>query len=325
MPPTATDLERAERVVREHLLPTPLVRVELGKGVAATLADAEVWLKLDTLQPTGSFKVRGALAAIAAYRDSGVEHGFIAASAGNHALALVYAARRLGVRARVVVAETASPVKIAALRAMGADLIIHGDGYDAAEAHAIELAERDRMTYVSAYNDPHVIAGQATLAGEVAEQIGDAMTVVVPVGGGGLIAGTCLRFADRADVEIVGVETAVSLAFSAALRSGEVAAVPVGPTLADGLAGNLEPGCITPSLAAPRIERLVSVDEDQIRTAIRALCQQAGLIAEGAGAVGVAALLAGKIRFRQRVVIACTGRNIPARALVDIIGDECAS
>jgi threonine dehydratase len=295
-------------VVAARLPPTPVVPLELPAGRALA--------KLDCLQPTGSFKLRGALAALAALGSPGAR--VVAASAGNHALAVVEAARRLGLRATVVVPRTASVAKLAALRRLAADLVTHGDGYEEAERRALELAE-DGGVYVSAYNDPQVIAGQATWAAETAERVPGGATLVVPVGGGGLLAGTVLwAAAARPDVRVVGVEAEASRAVSAAVAAGRVVQVPVGPTLADGLAGNLEPGSITPALAAGRVHALVAVTETEIERAIRFLAA-GGLVVEGAGAVGVAALLAGRVPLDGEVVVLLSGRNIAAPTLARIL------
>lgn len=296
-------------MVAAHLRPTPVVPLELPGGV-------EVLAKLDSLQPTGSFKLRGALAALSALGSPGVR--VVGASAGNHALALVEAARRLGLRATVVVPRTGSPAKLAALRRLHADLVVHGDDYDQAERHALELADAGGA-YVSAYNDPHVIAGQATWAAETAAGLPGGATLVVPVGGGGLLAGTLLWAADRPDVRVVGVEAAASRALSAAVAAGRVVAVPVAPTLADGLAGNLEAGSVTPALARGRVHAIVAVTEEEIERAIRFLAAS-GLVVEGSGAVGVAALLAGRVAADGgTVAVLLTGRNIAAGTLARVL------
>lgn len=296
-------------MVAAHLRPTPVVPLELPGGV-------EVLAKLDSLQPTGSFKLRGALAALSALGSPGVR--VVGASAGNHALALVEAARRLGLRATVVVPRTGSRAKLAALRRLHADLVVHGDDYDQAERHALELADAGGA-YVSAYNDPHVIAGQATWAAETAAGLPGGATLVVPVGGGGLLAGTLLWAADRPDVRVVGVEAAASRALSAAVAAGRVVAVPVAPTLADGLAGNLEAGSVTPALARGRVHAIVAVTEEEIERAIRFLAAS-GLVVEGSGAVGVAALLAGRVPADGgTVAVLLTGRNIAAGTLARVL------
>jgi threonine dehydratase len=304
-PPSAADLDAAWDVVRAHLTPTP---VDLD-GLA---------LKLESLQPTGSFKVRGALAALAA---TAPDRPVVTASAGNHALGIAYAARALGRTATVVTATTASPAKVDALRAFGVELVRFGDSYDDAEAHAIALAGRGAL-YVSAYNDTHVIAGQATLGRELDSQLDGPLTVVCGVGGGGLAAGLGLWAAGRPEVRIVGVEAAGSTAVSAAVAAGRQVDVVVGPTLADGMAGNVEPGSVTLDLVAAHVSALVTVTEPELRAAIRYLAQRRGYVAEGAGAAAVAAVLAGKVPEHGRTVAVVSGRNIALPVLASVLAGE---
>jgi threonine dehydratase len=301
--PGAEDLAAAEHAVREVLSPTPVVEA-LG-----------MWLKVETVQPTGSFKVRGGVAALAA-RPSGSR--VVTASAGNHGLGVAYAAAKLRRAATVVVPETASGVKVERLRSYPVELVQVGDGYDAAEAHALSLDGE----YVSAYNDPHVIAGQRTLAVELGEQLSGPLTVAVPVGGGGLVSGVGLWAADRDDVRVVGVEVAASRAVSAAVAAGRVVDAELWPTLADGMAGGLEPGSVTVDIAARHVDAFVAVDEVELRVAMRALAFEAGLIAEGAGAAATAAVLAGRVaddRPGARVVAVVSGRNVTRDALLDVL------
>jgi threonine dehydratase len=309
--PTADDVRAAEAVVRERLEPTPLV--------GAPALGPDVLLKVETVQPTGSFKVRGALAALAHARPG--EH-VVTVSAGNHGLGVAQAAAMLGRSATVVVPENASRAKVDRLRAFPVDLVLAGDGYDAAEAHALGLAA-DGGVFVSPYNDPHVIAGQRTVAVEIGARAAGPLTIVVPVGGGGLVAGVALWAAARGDVRVVGVEAAASRAMSAAARAGRVVDVPVGPTLADGMAGNVERGSVTVAIAARHVDAWVAVDEDELRAAMRVLAFESGLVAEGAGAAATAAVLAGHVadeRPGARVVALVTGRNITRGTLLEVLG-----
>jgi threonine dehydratase len=314
--PTPADLDEAWQVVRRHLTTTPLVTLDGGDDLAPVL------LKRDSLQPTGSFKVRGALAAIAACAAAG--RPVVTASAGNHGLGVAYAATRLGVDATVVVPRTASASKVEALRRYAVTLVLAGDSYDEAEAAAIDRA-RSGSRFISAYADRHVIAGQSTLLREVLDMVDGPLTLVVPVGGGGLAAGSELvarALAARdagAEVRVVGVEAAASLAVSAAVAAGRVVPVPVGPTLADGLAGNIEPGCVTPHLLAATGTQLVAVPEQAISAAIGELWR-AGLVVEGSAAVGLAALREGLVPRDRTVVLAVTGRNITAAQFAAAIG-----
>jgi threonine dehydratase len=245
--PTAADLARASEIVRRHLRPTPVV------------AGPDVVLKLECLQPTGSFKVRGALVALEDLAGPARAAGVVTASAGNHGLGVAYAAGVLGIAATIVVPTTASPSKVAALRDFPVTLVEHGDDYAAAERHALAIAATG-PTYVSAYNDAPVIAGNGSVAAEIREQVEGPLTIVVPVGGGGLVSGVGLWAADHPDVRVVGVEAEASTAVSAAVSAGRVVEVAIGATLADGLAGNLEPGSVTPALVAAHTHALVSGD-----------------------------------------------------------------
>lgn len=316
--PSASQVSHATGVVRAHLAPTPLVPVRLpadGGGTVPAL------VKLESAQPTGSFKVRGALAALDAYAAGGPDAGatrVVTASAGNHGLGVAWAAGRLGVPATVVVPTTASTAKVEALAAMPIDLVQHGDDYEQAERHAIGLAAEGGV-FVSAYNDAHVIAGQATMAAEVVDEVGDDVTLVIPVGGGGLLAGSALVATDRPGMRLVGVEAANSPAVSAAVTAGRVVPVEVTPSLADGLGGNLEAGSVTPAVAGPRVDAFVPVTEAGIAAAMRTLVTQAGLVAEGAGAVGFAALMAGAVPTDRQVVIVLTGRNVAPDLLARVL------
>lgn len=307
--PTSQDMQAARTVVRQHLQPSPLVRADWLDG-------PPVYLKLDSLLPTGSFKVRGGLAAVAAYSSLGVP--IVTASAGNHGLGLSYAATRLGVDATVVVPRTASAAKIEGLRAFDVRLELVGDTFDEAEDAALRMAN-DSARYVSPYADRQVIAGQATLAHEVVEVLDEDLTMVVPVGGGGLAVGTALtaRRADR-DVRVIGVEAEASRAVSAAMAAGRVVSVAVAPTLADGLAGNLEQTCATPHILTATGMEVVSVAESAIEDSIRHLAKR-GLVVEGSAAVPLAALVGGLVPRDRPVVLALTGRNIAPPALAALL------
>lgn len=319
--PGSSQSSHATAAVRAHLAPTPLVPVWLPTDDGGTVS---ALVKLESAQPTGSFKVRGALAALDAYTADGAGGGVarvVTASAGNHGLGVAWAAGRLGVPATVVVPTNASTAKVEALAALPVDLVQHGDDYEQAERHALGLAAEGGV-FVSAYNDAHVIAGQATMAAEVVDEVGDDVTLVVPVGGGGLLAGSALVAADRPGMRLVGVEAANSPAVSSAVTAGRVVTVDVSPSLADGLGGNLEPGSVTPAVAGPRVDAFVPVPEARIAAAMRTLATQAGLVAEGAGAVGFAALMAGAVPTDRQVVVVLTGRNVAPDLLARVLNGD---
>jgi threonine dehydratase len=304
--PSRAELDAAAAVVAARLTPTPLVPAPaLGDGVH---------LKLETLQPTGSFKVRGALAALSRVGAGGP---VVTASAGNAGLGIAWAASVLGVHATIVVAETASSAKVAALRALPVELIQHGADYDEAEAHALSLPG---VTYVSSYNDTGVIAGQSTIGRELDAQLPGLITVAAPLGGGSLASGLGLWAAHRAGARVVGVEAERSPAMSTALAAGRITPFEVGDTLADGLAGNLEPGAVTFELVRDHVAAVVQVSEAEIEEAIRFLARAHGIVAEGAGAVAVAGVLAGRVpRGDEPLVAVITGRNIALPRLAEVL------
>jgi threonine dehydratase len=305
--PGADDVVRATAIVARHLRPTAVV--------ASPLLGAEVALKLETLQPTGSFKVRGALVAVATSLDRDPGRRLVTASAGNHGLGLAFAAHTLGARAVVVIPENASEVKRTALERFDVEIVRRGLTYDEAEAHALTLAADTGARFVSAYNDPDVIAGQATVAVEIFDQVPGVATIVAPVGGGGLVAGLTLAAAGRPGVGVRGVETEASPAVSAAVSAGAVVTVPVGATLADGLAGNIEPGAVTVPMIARGVEQMTKVAETAIADAVRFLAFEHGVVAEPSGAVAVAAVLSGRSAPSGPTVVVVTGRNVTAALL----------
>lgn len=313
--PGADDLEAARTSVLHHLTPTPLV------------ASGTFWLKLETLQPTGSFKVRGAIAALSA-APAGAR--IIAASAGNHALGIAYASEKLGIPATVVIAETASIAKRAYLEQRPVTLIRYGKTVDEAEAYAIHLTATSDVPafYVSPYNDPVVIAGQSTVLDEiVANRPAGALRVIVPLGGGGLLAGVAMRAAELRetgrDIEVVGVESSQSLAVSTAVREGKTRDIAIGDTIADGLSGNIEPGSITVDILRHHGSRLIHVDDALLRDTVRWLIRHYGLVVEGAGAAAVAALRSDESLSRDRETIAIlSGKNISHHVLLDILHEH---
>jgi threonine dehydratase len=310
-PPGEAELAAALDAVAARLAPTPLVRAP-GLG-------EEVWLKLESLQPTGSFKVRGALAALSALPASA---SVVTASAGNHGLGVAWAATALGRRATVVVPDNASPAKLAALERFDVVLERVGSSYDEAETHALSLTAQGAV-YVSPYNDPRVIAGQATIGAEIDAALGSsAVTVVAPLGGGGLASGLGLWSSGRAGgrARVVAVEAERSRAFRTALDAGAITPFAPEPTIADGLGGNLEPGSVTFELVRDHVDAVLASPEPEIEDAIRGLASSAGVVAEGAAACAGAAVLAGRVRAPGPVVLVVTGRNIARARLAEVLG-----
>jgi len=313
-PPTATQLEDARRVIADHLRPTPTVTISLhGRSVV---------VKLESLQPTGSFKVRGALAAIdAAHRDD-PSGAVITSSAGNHGLGIAYAARELGVRATVVVPSNASAAKVKKLREFDIELIQHGSSYDDAQSHSLDLAQARSIRYISPFNDANVIAGQSTIFDELLVQAPELEHLIVSVGGGGLLSGTLLsrEAHGRGDVRITGVQPEESAALYHVLRGATMDQVVHHPTIADGLAGGGDDGAITNELISKHGVPLVLVPEDLIRRAVREIVETTGLVMEGSAATSYAAIGAGLVDdATSRIGFIASGRNISLELLVELL------
>jgi threonine dehydratase len=310
--PDASEVVAAAAVVSRHLVPTPVV--------AAPGLGRDVWLKLETLQPTGSFKVRGALVAVTAAMTRDRSTPIATASAGNHGLGIAFAADRLGAAATVVVPTNASEAKQAAIARFAVELVRHGTSYDEAEAYGIALGDAGAV-YVSPYNDPDVIAGQGTIAIELREQVPGLTSIVTPIGGGGLASGIGLAASTFDGLRVFGVEAAQSPAMRSALDAGAPVSITPGPTLADGLAGNFEDGSVTFDLIRKTVTDVVTVPEDDIAAAMRYLAYEHGIVAEGSGAVGVAALLTRRVAPAAvgATAVVITGRNISPATLARVL------
>ncbi|MDR3459515.1 MAG: threonine ammonia-lyase [Verrucomicrobiae bacterium] len=276
------------------------------------LTGARIFCKQEFLQRTGSFKERGARNALAQLSPEQARTGAIAASAGNHALGLAWHGRALDVPVTVVMPRFAPLVKVARCRQFGATVILHGDTFDEARGEANRLAEERRLKYIHPFDDPQVIAGQGTLAFEILEQVPDAEAVLVPVGGGGLLAGVATVWHTlKPELQIIGVEPANAACFAAGLAAGAPVRVPTKFTLADGLAV-AEAGRNALAIARPLVHRLVQVSEEELALAILRLAELEKCIIEGAGAAGLAALLNGHLPelAGKKVVLLLTGGNI---------------
>ncbi|MBI3977323.1 MAG: pyridoxal-phosphate dependent enzyme [Chloroflexi bacterium] len=283
---------------------------------------ADVLLKLECQQHTGSFKTRGALNRVLQLSAAQRARGLVTASAGNAGLGLAYAAHAVIARATVVVPTTAAATKVAALRRSGATLVQHGSTFDEADACAHELAAETGGLYVSAYNDADLIAGQGTVALEVFAERPDVARLLVPTGGGSLLGGCGLvARAVAPRCRVAGVQAATQPSMAAALAAGRGVPISGRPTLADGLAGSIEEDSITVPLAQQVADEIVLVEESAIEEAIRQLLAEHHLVVEGAGAVGVAALLSRAVLPEPGECVVCivSGGNLSYETLRRIV------
>lgn len=305
----------APHVRRTPHAPFPALSERLG---------ADVRLKSEHLQVTGSFKARGALAKLTALDDDVRANGVITASSGNHGLGVANALSALGGHGTVCVPHGASPVKVAGIRRLGADVRTLGDDSGETEVLAQEAAEAEGLTYVSPYDDLDVISGQGTIGAEIAEQQPDVDTVVVAVGGGGLISGvaTAIKYR-RPGVRVVGVSPINDAAMAASVEAGRIVSPAAKPTLSDGTAGSVTPDAVTFPLCQELVDEWVLVSEDEIRDALRLVIDEQHQLVEGAAAAAVAgAIQLGDTLAGRNVAIVSCGANIASSTLARALSDQ---
>jgi threonine dehydratase len=315
--PTSEQLEAARRVVADHLVPTPTVTLSLRGRAVLT--------KLECFQPTGSFKVRGALSAVDAARREDPVGAVITSSAGNHGLGIAHACMVLDVPATVVVPTNASMAKVKKLRQYDIELIQFGSSYDEAQAHALELADQRSIRYISPFNDTNVIAGQSTVFDEMLYQAPELEHLVVPVGGGGLLSGVLMSRDDaaRGDIRLTGVQPEESAALYHVLRGASMDQVVHHPTIADGLAGGGDDGAITNELIAKGNVPLILVPEVDIRRAVREVAENNGLVFEGSAATAYAAITNDLVDdTTTRIGFIGSGRNISHELFNELLNES---
>lgn len=285
------------------------------------VSGAEVYLKLENLQLTGSYKIRGALNKILLLSEEQRRRGILAVSSGNHAQGVGYAAQKLGIEATVVVPQNTPQTKIDAIRRYGVNLIIYGSFYDEAEVKARELAKQSSMVFISPYNDRDVIAGQGTVGLEICEQKPGLDAVLAPVGAGGLLSGVALAVKKLSPgTRVMGVQSRASPVMYESLKKGEIVDIPIQESIAEGLHGGIEKGAVSFDVCREYVDEVLLVEEEDIRKAILGYLENHHQIAEGSGAVGMAALLSSHGRFRdQKVVAVISGGNIDLPLLKEIV------
>lgn len=313
--PTVREVYEARRRLEGRARRTPLERA----AWLSEIAGCDVYLKLECWQRTGSFKLRGATNAVLALGPELRGREVVTASAGNHGMAVALAAKEAGARAVVWVPETSPETKKARIRALGAELRTTPGTYDDAHAAAHAYAGKTGGYFLHAFDDPRVVAGQGTVALEIVEELPGVREVLVPVGGGGLIAGVglALRAVGGREVAVLGVQSENTSTMYHSFRAGRVVEPVAGPTLADGLAGGIEEGSFQRARAVT--DELSLVTEASIPRAIRVLYERMGIVAEGSGAVGVAAILEGRVRLRGPAVVVISGGNIDGHRLAEVL------
>lgn len=314
-----SSIQQAKQILKDIAHITPLDH----STTFSKMANGEVHLKQENLQKTGSFKVRGATYAISQLDEKEKEAGVIAASAGNHAQGVAYAASRLGIHSTIVMPKFSPIAKINATRGYGAEVVLHGEVFDEALAHAKKTAEETGATFIHPFDAQDVIAGQGTIGLEILESLPDVDVVAVPVGGGGLISGISIAIKEtNPDVEIYGVEADEAAAMQKSLKQGEVSAVTAMDTFCDGIAVK-SPAPRTVQICKDLVEDVVTVSELQVSRTIFHLLERAKIVVEPAGAVGLAALQHGKIEVDGRKAVAVlSGGNIDMSMMSKLVSKE---
>ena len=316
MPPTLNDIQRAQARFSGIISPSPLIH----SSYFSRLSNSEVFLKLENLQETGSFKVRGAYSRLSTLTPEERGRGVIAASAGNHAQGVAWASKRLGIQATIVMPENVSIRKLLSVREYGAEVVLFGAHLSDALAHASQVAKQTGKVFIAPFDDPLVVAGQGTIALELSHLINEDTAIIVPIGGGGLISGIAIAAkAIAPHTRIIGVQTESCPSAVRSLEKKTPVAVAVGHTLADGIAVN-KPSDLTFSIIQELVDEVVQVNEEGIAGAILNLLDKANIVAEGAGAVPVAAMMEGRILKRaKRFVLIISGGNIEINTIDRIL------
>ena len=314
LPVSIDDIHAAHARIADQIVRTPT----LISRTLSQLTGATIYLKFENLQFTAAYKERGALNTLLQLDDAARSKGVIAASAGNHAQGLAYHATRLGIPSTIVMPRTTPTVKIVQTEGHGATVVLEGETFDAAHAHARALEMTRGFTFVHPFDDPRIIAGQGTVAIEMLEDVPAIDTLVTPIGGGGLISGmaTVARAAER-EIEVVGVEAELYPSMYNRINGTDLPCA--GDTLAEGIAVK-EPGAITSRIIAELVDDIVLVGERSLEEAVSLLLQIEKTVVEGAGAAGLAALLTHSKRFRGRTVgVVLCGGNIDTRLLANVL------
>lgn len=313
---TLADIQDAKQVIHRYLEPTPLL---LNSWLSESLG-CELYLKLENMQPIGSFKIRGAIYKISRLTTDEKKRGVIAASAGNHAQGVAWAARKLGVKALIVMPKGAPLVKIQNTRALGAEVELEGDNYDQAYEHAQKLAKKTGRVYVHAFEDPAIVAGQGTVGLEILEQLPDVDVVVSSIGGGGLLAGIALVMHElHPQAMIIGGQASGASSMVHSLQQGRLSKPGRADTFADGIAVGRASEKIF-GVLKPRIHMALEADDETIAAAVLALLEKAKVVVEGAGALPLAVLEQVRKKIKgKKVVLVVSGGNIDVNLISRII------
>ncbi len=317
LPISREDVKEAFEIVSKEARKTPLIK----SFYLTAVSGGEIYLKLENMQLTGSFKFRGGYNKVNSLSEEEKACGVIACSAGNHAQGVALASKLLGVKATIVMPATAPKAKVNATKGYGAEVVLHGDTFDEAKAKSIEIAKETGQTFLDPFNDEKVMAGQGTIGIEILEDLWDVDTIVCPVGGGGIIAGISVAIKSfNPNVKIIGVQAENVHGMKASYDKGEITSHFVSATLADGCAVKV-PGDKTFEIVKELVDDMVTVTEDELELAMKDLMQRGKAVVEGAGALPTAAILSGKIDKYvkgKKVVAIVSGGNVDLKRVSNV-------
>lgn len=314
----ASDIKTARETIKPFVKKTTLKH----SNFLSSLCQGTIYLKLENAQLSHSFKIRGAFNRILKLTLEEKQKGIITCSSGNHGLATAIAAKELDVVVKIVIPETTPQKKVNKIKKYNVDLVLYGD-YDEAEQKALELAHKEGKTYISPYNDSDIIAGQGTIGLEILEEFPEVEKVLVPVGGGGLIAGIAIAIKSKnRSIEVIGAQSKASPVMYESLRAGKILKseeLKIQDSIADGLSGGIEEGSVTFKITQKKVNKVILVKEENIKEAIRLLWEKDNQVVEGAGAVGPAVVIENKEQFKnKKTVIIISGGNIDNKLFNEI-------
>lgn len=318
LPVTIEDIREAKFILKKQARLTPMIK----SYYLTKKSGGEIFTKFENMQLTGSFKFRGAFNKIAHLSDTEKAKGVIACSAGNHAQGVALSCHLLGIKSKIVMPSTAPKAKVEATRGYGAEVILYGANFDEAKAKCEEISQTTGETYIPPYDDRHVMAGQGTIGLEILDEVWDVDTVVVPVGGGGLISGLAVAMkAFNPKINIIGVQAENVHGMQASFAAGKMTSHSEGTTLADGCAVKT-PGMLTFEVVHALVDDIILVSEEEIELAMKDLIQRTKTVVEGAGALATAAICSGKAEKYvkgKKVVAIVSGGNVDLTRIADIV------
>ncbi|MED3616016.1 bifunctional threonine ammonia-lyase/L-serine ammonia-lyase TdcB [Bacillus wiedmannii] len=309
-----TDIKKAKEILDVNARKTPLVK----SFYLTSKTGGEIYLKLENMQLTGSFKFRGAFNKISQLTNEEKERGVIACSAGNHAQGVALSSHLLGIKSKIVMPTSAPQAKVDATRGYGSEVILYGDTFDDAKAKCEKIIKETGETYLHPYDDVEVMAGQGTIGLDILDDMWDVDTVIVPIGGGGIISGIAVALKSfNPSINIIGVQADNVHGMKASYDAGEIVSHYKAPTIADGCAVKI-PGNLTFEIVKDLVDEIVTVSEEELEVAMKDLLQRGKAVVEGAGALATAALLAGKVDKYvkgKKVVAVISGGNVDLKRI----------